>query len=318
MNRSAATLHFSELLLTLLRGKTTLLDALHIRARKGIKKQVRESAISLLNLMKKGKGFSESLQNLNQGKVFFDSLYLTLIASAEATGNIEKVLERIVIDLNRKKKAKENLINILIYPVMIIVLAVIGTIAIIVKGLPLFIMNGMLSGAAVQDAIFGIVLAGLVLFSGAVVLFCVYYKIFYNDSPEFRIFYLLDLLLQSNITLPDTLSHCILSFGRTKLGHSLVLIKKDISSGLSFSTAFTRIKSLSPYVLGWLSLADKHGNLNEICRFIKNHYAEKNEKTREIATKLIEPMIIILTGLYLLIIMVNVILPILTFSGGLL
>ena len=318
MNKTAATLYFSELLLSLLRGKTTLLDAFHILAGKGIKKQVRESAVSLLHIMKKGKSLSESLQGLKEGKVYFNQLYLTLIAAAEATGNIEKVLDRIVIDLNRKKKAKENLINILIYPVIIIVLALAGTFAIIFKGLPLFISGSMLSAAEAPDMIFSIIMAGLVLFCGAALLFSVYFRIFNNDSPEFKIFYLLDLLLSNNITLLDALSYCIVTFGKTKYGHNLIAVKKEISAGISFPTAFSKVKNLSPYVHGWLSIADRNGNLTEICSYIKDHYADKDKQKRDFATKLIEPMIIVLTGLYLLIIMVNVILPLLTSIGGIL
>jgi type II secretory pathway component PulF len=318
MKSRTAALRFTELLLALLKGKTGLLDALSILGREGIERPVRESALSLLGMMKKGKGFSDSLRIIGEGKAIFDPLYVTLIAAAEITGSVEAVLERIASDLQRKQRAKENLLNILIYPAAIVFLAVAGTIGIIIKGMPLFISAGLLSSAVLEDAKTGIGLAGLVLLLGGGALFFVYFKIFNNDSPGSRIFYLLDFLMKSNITLPDALSQCIMSLGQTKYGGALVKIKKDIVSGVSFSEAFAKTKCFSPYVLGWLSIADINGNLNEISGSIRDYYLRKENKIREAAAKLIEPAVIVLVGFYVLIIMVTVILPILSYAGGVL
>jgi type II secretory pathway component PulF len=162
------------------------------------------------------------------------------------------------------------------------------------------------------------VIAGTLLLSLGSVLFAVYFKIFNSDSPEFRIFYLLDFLLKNNVTLSESLSQCIINMSRTKYGTALVKIKKELSQGIDFSAAFGKIKFFSSYVRGWLSIADTHGNLAEICGSIGNYYAGKDDKLRETAAKLIEPAVIILIGLYVLIIMLTVILPILTHAGGIL
>jgi len=318
MKSASATLRFTELLLALLKGKTGLLDALGVLAREGIEKPVRESAVSLLAAMKKGKGLSESLKSVREGKVFFDPLYISLIAAAELTGSIEAVLERIASDMQRKQKAKENLLNILIYPAAIVLLAVAGTVAIILKGMPLFISAGFLSRNVIEDAKAGIGLAGFVLLLGGGALFYVYFKIFNDDSPESRIFYLLDFLMKGNVTLTDALSQCIVSLGHTKYGGALVKIKKDIVSGVSFSEAFKRARCFSPYVLGWLSIADSNGNLNEISGCIRDYYLRKESRVREAAARLIEPAVIVLVGFYVLIIMVTVVLPILSYAGGVL
>jgi len=318
MKSTAATLRFTELLVALLKGKTGLLDALSVLAREGIERPVRESAVSMLGIMKKGKGLSESLKTVREGKVFFEPLYITLIAAAELTGSIEAVLERIASDLRRKRWARESLLNILIYPSAIVLLAVAGTIGIILKGMPLFISAGLLSANVVEDAKAGICMAGFVLFLGGGAIFFVYFKIFNEDSPESRIFYLLDFLMKGNITLTDALSQCIVSLGHTKYGSALVKIKKDIVSGVSFSEAFKKTRCFSAYVLGWLSIADINGNLNEISGSIRDYYLQKESRIREAAAKLIEPAVIVLVGSYVLIIMVTVILPILSYAGGIL
>jgi type II secretory pathway component PulF len=242
MKSEAAALRFTELLLTLLKGKTSLLDSLHILARDGIEKGIRDSAVFILSSMKKGKGFSESLRCVKSGRVFFAPIYITLISAAELAGSLETVLERVRNDLRRKQAARENAVNILIYPAIIVLLAIAGTAALVVKGMPLLIAEGFLSPGVVRDAKTGIGIAALVLLSGGGALFIVYFKIFCEDSPEFRIFYLLDFLLRSNVALPEALSHCVVSMGGTKFSRALVALKKDIAQGVSFSSAFGKIK----------------------------------------------------------------------------
>ena len=118
------------------------------------------------------------------------------------------------------------------------------------------------------------------------------------------------------MTLLEALSQCIIGAGETKFGKALVGIKKDIASGVPFSTAFAKAGRFSPYVLGWLSVAGMRGNLGEISGGIRDYYAEKDNRLREAAARLLEPAVIILTGFYILIIMITVILPILSYSGG--
>jgi type II secretory pathway component PulF len=316
VKNETATLHFTELLLALLKGHTGLVDALRILSREGIEKTVRESAVELLLIMKRGRGFSGSLKVMRNGRVFFKPLYIALIAAAELTGNIENILERICADLQRKQKARGAAINIMIYPAIIILIAIAGTILIMVKGLPAFLQSGFLSGDVLKNAVAGIFIAGAVLFFGGGALFLFYFRIFYFDSPEFRIFYLLDFLLKSDIPLVDALSQCIAGIGNAKYAKALVSVKKDISSGIPFSTAFEAAGLFSPYVLGWLSVADTQGNISIICGSIKDYYEKKDTGLREIASRLIEPAVIVVTGAYLLIIMLTVILPILTYAGG--
>jgi type II secretory pathway component PulF len=75
---------------------------------------------------------------------------------------------------------------------------------------------------------------------------------------------------------------------------------------------------LSPYITGWLEVADMHGNISEICNNIKNYYKQKDARKRELLSRLIEPAVIVLTGCYLLILILTVILPVLTYAGSIL
>ena len=315
---SGTELRFFELLLALLKGKTSIPDALRILSREGMEKRLKNYASALLFAMKKGKRFSESLRTTRENKTAIELLYLSLIDTGELTGNIEIVLEQIVSVMNKKKSAKEKFINVLIYPSLIIILAIAGTILIIAKGLPFLVSGGLLSGAVVSGAVHGTICGGLVLLLGGSLLFFCYFRIFCRDSCEFRIFYLLDFLLGNSISLTEALSQCIISIKNSRYGRALINIRNEITAGIPFSAAFAKTKCFNPYIQGWLATADSHGNPGGICANIRDYYERKDNKLREIAARLVEPAIIVLTGIYILIIIFTVILPVLTFTGGIL
>jgi type II secretory pathway component PulF len=159
--------------------------------------------------------------------------------------------------------------------------------------------------------IFGVVFAGVFLFIAGGVLFFVYFRLFGNDSPEYRVFYLLSLLLENHIPLGEALTQCVINMGETRYGRALAAIKNDIVSG-----AFSKSALFSSYISGWLSVADANGNIDEACRNIALFFQQRDERVRNMAAKCIEPAVIIITGIYLLILIQTVILPVLTHAGG--
>ncbi|GHV88912.1 type IV pilin biogenesis protein [Spirochaetia bacterium] len=318
MSRNSRTIQFVDMLHSLVKGNTGLVDALHILAGKGIDPAVRICAQKIRAVMEKGRSFSDGLEAVSGGAVYFAPLYRTLINAAENTGTINTVLEVILADLKRKQQARENLLGVMVYPAIIITIAFAGTLVLLFKGIPMFIEAGLVTEAVVDSAVSGIAAAGIFLFITGGVLFAVYYQIFGRDSPENKVFYLLSFLLQNNISVHDALSQCIASVGVSKHGKALVSIKKDNESGVRLPEAFGKHPVFPAYISGWLAIAGENGNMAGVCGTIYAHFQERDARVRAIAAKCIEPAIIIITGIYLLIVIQAVILPILTRAGGIL
>ncbi len=318
MKKQKYTIQFTEMLLSLLKGNTNLIDSLHILSSPGIEPRIQQESEKLLVMMKKGRSFSGSLAMIPKGNIHFIPLYLTLIKASEMTGTIDKVLEDILIDMKRKQKTLETIVTVMLYPAIIILVACIGTIFIIAKGIPLFVQSGMLVETSLNSAVMGIIIAGIFLFLSAGLMFFILYSIFVKDSPEFRIFYLLSFLLSNNIPITEALSQCIASLGESKQGKTLVLIKKDIIAGVHFPDAFAKNGKYSSYITGWLTIADNDGDIAGAFKNISDFFQKKDVRIREFASKCIEPVFIIITGIYLLILLQTVIMPILTRAGGIL
>jgi type II secretory pathway component PulF len=281
---------------------------------KGANLYIGALAFEILTNMKKGLLFSDSLTAAGPR---INRLYITLIRSSEMTGTIEQVVKDILDDLKRKQKAGEQLTALLVYPLIIIVIALIGTGVVIFKAIPLFIQAGFISGEVINSARSGVAMAGMFLLAGVGIMAALFYLIFLRESPEYKIFYTLSFLLKAGIPLNDALSQCIESLGDTKPGQALLMIKKEITGGRRLCHAFARGAFFSPYIVNWLSIADENGRLGEICQNIAEYLQQKNSRRRELAFRCMEPAAIIVTGIYLLILVQNVILPLLTHAGGL-
>jgi type II secretory pathway component PulF len=318
VKRETVTLRFVEMLNALVESDVSLIDALHILFQNDRRKEIRSVCGSILQNMKRGLGFSDSIGVLAGNRLYFPHLYRILLKAAEITGSLDFALENILRDLKRRQKAQEALAAVMVYPAIIVAIAFAGTMALAFKGIPLFEASGFIPGAMLAGAVRGIVWAGVFLLLCGSILFAVYFHIFGRDSPEYRIFSLISLLLQGNVSLADALSHCISSMERSKYARALVSVKRDLAVGTKLSQAFAQTSLFPSYVTGWLSVADESGSLGNSFINITDHLARQDENKRAVASKCIEPAVIIITGVYLLLLIVNVVMPLLTSIGGML
>jgi type II secretory pathway component PulF len=316
MNRTANTLRFFEMLSTLLKGNTNLIDAVSVLSGGGIEEPVREAAVKLMGVLKKGGGFADGMRYASGNGFLFPEIYQGIIRSSEQTGKVDAAIAHIVRDLERKIKARETISAAVLYPAAIAFIALLGTAALLYKGIPFFSESGILAGAFLTQAVRSVLSAGSFLLASGVLLTFLCYTLFVRDSAEFRIFYELSFLLEGGISLTDAITHCIMSIGENKWGRALAYAKKDLISGGPIAAAFEKTGVFPAYITGWLNIGDKNGEIKTACRRIAEYYQRQDEKRRDMVIRCTEPLFIVLTGLYLLILIQGIILPILTRAGG--
>ena len=318
MDKAARTLRFVEMLLALLEGHTNLTDAARILSGESMEKPVRDTAEKLLAVLKKGRSFAEGLAAASRGTLLFPPLYEEILRPAEQTGAVDKALARIAEHLRRTIKAREAVAAALAYPTAVVLIALAGTAFLLWKGLPLFAGAGMLPDDFLARARSSVIFAGVFLLaSGAVAAFACY-RLIARESPPSRIFYELSFLLEGKIPLPDALSSCIMSMGNTKWGRALARAKWDIASGGRLARAFADSGVFPAYITGWLAVGDRNGEIETVCRRIADYYRNRDERGSAAAMRLAEPLFIVITGAYLVMLIQGVILPVLTRAGGLL
>jgi type II secretory pathway component PulF len=316
MDKRKSTLYFMEMLFALLESNTTLTDAINILSGKEIEKPIRETAEKLMIILRKGGSFTDALAKSSDGMLEFSPSYEGLMRSAEKTGAVNGAVKLIAEDLRRKIRAREMIVTAILYPAAIVFIALAGTVALLLKGLPFFAEAGMLPEEYTVQAEGSILFAGIFLFVSGTVCAFASYKWFIKESAPYRIFYELSFLLDGNISLPDALSSCIISMGENKWGQALAHAKKDIISGARLSASFEKTGIFPAYITGWLAIGDKNGEIKTVCHSIAEYYMDKDKRRREAAMRFTEPLFIVITGVYLLILIQGVIIPVLTRVGG--
>jgi len=261
--------------------------------------------------------------SLRQYPKLFAPITVGLIEAGEAGGILDQVLDRIALLMEEQAKIKGQIIGALIYPALVLVLAVsvsLGLLIFIVPrfksmfdnmgaelpGLTLFMLN--LSNFVTSPA-FAIgapisIVAGLYLFRG-------YYSTRAGrltiDRQIFKIPLFGDLILRSEMaSMCDTLSTLVNSgipivdsLERCITASSNQLIKNTIGTGivlvqqgqeLSFSLA--RGKVFPRLVISMIKIGEETGQLSFMLEKLSVFYKREVESTVSALTKAMEPAVI--------------------------
>lgn len=114
----------------------------------------------------------------------------------------------------------------------------------------------------------------------------------------------------------ESLPTCILEAGNSKAGVALVKIKKYISEGAKLESAFRQSGFFSSMVLDMIAVGCENANQGVLFGKIYSYYANKDLKNQTTIANAAEPVLIVITGVYLLILLQTTIVPIIAGMGG--
>lgn len=320
MNSLVATALFTDMLVSLLDGGATVTEALSVLSADGIQEPVRTASRRVLVSMNAGASFSASVRGI--GKTMtralrFSSFHISLIEASERTGRIVSVLKDVSVDLRARIEANDSFSSALAYPVIVIAMALCGTIFLYAKGIPLLIRNGFLDAADRDFALGGIALALLFLLFAGTTAFYFLYRVFLRVSPSYVVFYVLAFMTENGIPIHEALSHCETGVTGARAKAAVRYARRKVGAGTSLSHAFGDTGFFPAFATGWLAVAEGNGNPSAVFRSLCRHFRAQDNRLKEIASRLIEPALIAITGVYISILIETVILPVLTLSGGL-
>ncbi|MCY4380617.1 MAG: type II secretion system F family protein, partial [Proteobacteria bacterium] len=113
-------LRFTGQLGTLLAAGVPMIHSIEILAEQQSSKKFSEELKIIQRAMEKGASLSDALSKI-PGR--FDPLYVAIIASGEATGNLDKALRYIVTYMERNQKLLDQLKSALVYPAIVLSIA---------------------------------------------------------------------------------------------------------------------------------------------------------------------------------------------------
>lgn len=126
---------FTRQLATMMKAGVPLVQGFEIVAEGLENPSMREVVLGLKNEVEGGNTFAGALRKYPQ---YFDNLFCSLVESGEQSGALETMLDRVAVYKEKSELLKQKIKKAMKYPATVIVVAVIVTIILMVKVVPVF------------------------------------------------------------------------------------------------------------------------------------------------------------------------------------
>jgi len=309
MNKDERTFFsFSVSLLELLESEIPLKNSLEVlSAENSINMNVKKMSAEILEKLSEGFSFSSAL---NLSSFSIKERYLTLISASESGGSLIQALKFIKEIFTQKKELEERIKSVSLYPSLVVSIALAATFVL------LHFRNEFLVSVPENELYSGVFTAIAVLFAGigAVAL---YIKKAMGENVLYSVFFALSFLSEAGFDFSNCLDIAIMySVQDKEINKALLNVKTKIQEGEGLGEAFSHYKIFPKEIVARLSLAEIHGNIDKVTRGIAKSIEKKDVAKRNQCMQLIEPLLILCTGLYILILVETIVLPFLTSFGG--
>lgn len=341
--KQKSVMDFTETLSLMINSKLTLRDSIKVAGtvfQKGENHRLIESVSRNIAL---GKNFTESLRALGSS---FSPVYLGLIEVGERTGTIDTVLSKLSAYLSSSKKMKDNMVGAMAYPLFVMAMAIILSIAFVFFGLPMFNEIFSTFGEDVTQEldrstqIVNIVVTSFLSVSlsvlAAVIISSIVKKRDFQKGVIIDRFILKLPLIGAILTQQqclnlmfalDTLSGCSvpleegLVYGEKVLTNyalkdEVMRIRDKIIKGENLSDAFLESDLFPERIGSWIQIGEKAGDITSVFSQLSLYFERETEKKVTIFMGMIDPALTVGAGLVILSLILLFILPVLTAVGG--
>jgi type IV pilus assembly protein PilC len=341
----AAVMEFTSGIAVLLSSGLTFRDALEIAQTIFLKGEVGRLVALLLEAIRKGRSVTEFMQDMRGA---LPPVMRGFIRTGEKVGSLESAFKQMAEHLGEEKRIRDRLISSLIYPVLVLAVAVLGISGIITLVLPrlqaVFAQIGTGLPSRVQSAvrlfhgglIAVAVLTGLLL-AATVVLWAARraspsaaqnIDLLVLKLPVFgRVRYLRDILnllftlealTSGGFPVEDALEEAAETSGNLAFRGGLLSCRERVMKGENLSAAFLQIPVFSERIGRWIAVGERTGHVEQVFAQLRRYYQAEIEKWSTRFMSLIEPILILLVGVVLFAMILLFITPIFSIYEGLL
>lgn len=316
MNNERIYIFTSLLFDFLVTQKMNLQESLEIISKNLGKKNhkfISETANQLNESLKNGNLLSTSLKKSNFIK--FDSIYISFIRFAEITGNLPTIITFLKERCQRKKETKNTIISASIYPLFVIFLAIFASLFLVFFS-DEFILEG---GNILKSEQKFEVMKSLFIF--LLLVFFIFYLLYKNlsDNKIYEAFLAIGFLLKNGINMSVAIGYGVFIVGsESKEGKKLNLVKERLEIGMDLKSAFGIGKEKGFKIKNFenaIYYAERGGGKSDVFEKIAELLKEELEQKRKIGLTFVEPLFVGLAGLFLIVLVMNFFMPLLTNLG---
>lgn len=286
--------------------KLGLSQSVLIMSRKPARDYVSRAAGIIYASLEKGNLFSNALRTCQV--VSFNDVYISFVRLAERNGDLKSAVSYLKEKLEREATDRKRLLGASIYPVFVVVIAVAASIFI---------------GLYTKTADLGLLIKYVLVLTGVCgfVYFVILKMLGTDDLCE--AFTAVDFLVRNGIEISEAVGCAVQIAGpSSKIGRLFENARIKLSYGMDLQSAFglasfgktgfgqSKIKEVFYY-------ADSGGSQEDLFGRIAAYLTHEKEKSRALCLALIEPLFIVITGAFILALLMTFFMPLINGLGWL-
>ena len=321
---------------TLLEANTSIIDALKITADQLNNKDLITILYSLREDVIQGKRLGQSMMKYPG---VFDNTYSSLVTAGDSSGNLDTIFNKLADYLEESASIRQKVISALTYPFILIGFSIIVIICLLVFVLPQVINQFIKAGAelplitklllSLSNNIFIILFIILAIYIGLALL----YKKFISEEnnhisahkqflkiPLIGNFILtseierfsstMALIMESGTNLDTALDESAKVFNNKYLNSLIIEAKNDVIEGKDFIYTLNQTNIFPDIFIQLISSGYKSGNLIKMFHKSSDFLKNEIETKRSIFLSLLEPLVIIFMGGFIMLIVLAILIPI--------
>ena len=321
---------------TLLEASTPIVDAIDITSKQLQNKNLVYILLNLKEDLIQGKRLGNSMKKFPG--VFSDT-YISMVSAGDSSGNLDVVFSRLADYLEESSSIRQKVISALTYPLILIGFSIIVIISLLAFVLPQVVNQFIKAGAelpfitkfliGISNNIVPILLVFFILSLGTYYLYKNYVKKIENrllidkkilgipllgnfilNSEIERFSSTMELLLASGTNLDISLEECSKIFNNQFLATIVLNAKNDVVEGKDFIFALKQDGVFPEIFIQLVSSGYRSGNLVKMFNKVSNFMKSEIENKRAVFLSLLEPIVIIFMGGFIMMIVLAILIPI--------
>jgi len=286
-------------------------------------RQLRRVIFDILQDLERGQNISEALA---RHPLVFPPLYVDLVRVAELTGNLEETLKQLAAYLRRDIGAARRLQAAMVYPSVVLAVAIVVVIILAVFALPAFVRifaefnvplplsTRILIGLVKFINTWGLWIAGglVALAAGFILSLRTQWGAYFKDLAILRAPVLgpivlaavmtrfartLAIVLKAGVPLAQTFEAVIRATGNLVFRRGLEAVREQMTGGEGFAGPLSRTRLFPPMITQMVRVGEETGTLDVYLEQAAEFYDEELEHRIRQMTSLIEPVMTVGVGL---------------------
>ena len=323
-------------LATLLEASTPIVDSIDITARQTKNKNLIQILYNLKEDLVQGKRLGNSMKKFPG---IFSDTYVSMVSAGDSSGNLDTVFSKLADYLEESASIRQKVISALTYPLILIGFSFIVVISLLAFVLPQVIDQFIKAGAelpfitkfliGISNNIIPILLVITFLSGSSYYIYKKYTKDkknkllvdkkilaipflgnFILNSELERFSSTMELLLASGTNLDIALEECSKIFNNQYLSNIVMNAKDDVVEGKDFIIAMKHDEIFPDIFIQLISSGYRSGNLEKMFNKVSNFMKSEIENKRSVFLSLLEPIVIIFMGGFIMMIVLAILIPI--------